>query len=162
MSAVSVFMTNAGIKRKISGILSVLTPSFGIMKLYNGKKYEQILIESQKAGYSTVYEYLEHLQETEAPIVYDNVNGLNRRNVYLGRTYRLTYKDVNGNNVTEIRKINTPLERKQLIDEALNYTSIKEDITKGRDLGSYDAFFNDNLSIYDLDSVISIFNFKKL
>ena len=162
VSAVSVFMTNAGIKRKISGILSVLTPSFGIMKLYNGKKYEQILIESQKAGYSTVYEYLEYLQETEAPIVYDNVNGLNRKNVYLGRTYRLTYKDVNGENVTELRKINTPLERKQLIDEAFNYTSIKEDITKGRDLGSYDAFFNDDLSIYDLDSVISIFNFKKL
>lgn len=162
VSAVSVFMTNAGIKRKVAGILSVLTPSFGIMKLYNGKKYEQILEESEVLGYETVQEYLEHLQQTEAPIVYDNVNGLNRRNLLLGRTYVCTKQDDQGNITQESFKIQTPLQRKQLLSIASNYTSIKEDIRQGRDLGSYDAIFNGDLSIYDLDSVLILFELKQI
>ena len=39
-STVTSFLTNAGIKQKIPGILSVLTPSHDIFKLYAGRKYE--------------------------------------------------------------------------------------------------------------------------
>lgn len=39
-SIISSYLTNAGIKQKIPGILSVLTPSHNIFKLYAGRKYE--------------------------------------------------------------------------------------------------------------------------
>ena len=39
-SIISSYLTNAGIKQKIPGILSVLTPSHEIFKLYAGRKYE--------------------------------------------------------------------------------------------------------------------------
>lgn len=39
-STVSSYLTNAGIKQKIPGILSVLTPSYNIFKIYDGKKLE--------------------------------------------------------------------------------------------------------------------------
>nr|DAU18092.1 MAG TPA: hypothetical protein [Bacteriophage sp.] len=39
-STVSAFLTRSGIKQKIPGVLSVLTPSHEIMKVYGGRKYE--------------------------------------------------------------------------------------------------------------------------
>lgn len=40
VSTIAVYLTNTGIKQKIPGILSVLTPSYGIFRLYANRKYE--------------------------------------------------------------------------------------------------------------------------
>lgn len=58
-SIISSYLTNAGIKQKIPGILSVLTPSHNIFKLYAGRKYESFTNPEQE---------LEELQKEEAPI----------------------------------------------------------------------------------------------
>ena len=41
LSTINSFLTNSGIKSKIPGILSVLTPSYKINRIYNGKKFEE-------------------------------------------------------------------------------------------------------------------------
>lgn len=58
-SIISSYLTNAGIKQKIPGILSVLTPSHNIFKLYAGRKYESFTNPQQE---------LEELQREEAPV----------------------------------------------------------------------------------------------
>ncbi len=58
-STVASYLTNAGIKQKIPGILSVLTPSHNIFKIYAGRKYESFTNPEQE---------LEELQKEEAPI----------------------------------------------------------------------------------------------
>lgn len=40
VSTIAVYLTNTGIKQKIPGILSVLTPSYGIFRMYANRKYE--------------------------------------------------------------------------------------------------------------------------
>lgn len=40
LSTIAVYLTNSGIKQKIQGVLSVLTPSHNIYKLYAGRKLE--------------------------------------------------------------------------------------------------------------------------
>lgn len=61
-STISSYLTNTGIKYKIPGLLSVLTPSYGIMKLYAGKKYE---------SFNNPTEELAELQKQQVP-VYDS------------------------------------------------------------------------------------------
>lgn len=58
-SIISSYLTNAGIKQKIPGILSVLTPSHNIFKLYAGRKYESFTNPEQE---------LAELQNEEAPV----------------------------------------------------------------------------------------------
>lgn len=59
LSIVSSYLTNSGIKQKIPGILSVLTPSHNIFKLYAGRKYESFTNPEQE---------LAELQSEEAPV----------------------------------------------------------------------------------------------
>jgi hypothetical protein len=61
-STISSYLTNTGIKYKIPGLLSVLTPSYEIMKLYAGKKYESFINPTEE---------LAELQKQQAP-VYDS------------------------------------------------------------------------------------------
>lgn len=61
-STVSSFLTRSGIKQKIPGVLSVLTPSHEIMKVYAGRKYE---------SFTNPKEELAELQKQQAP-VYDS------------------------------------------------------------------------------------------
>lgn len=58
-SIISSYLTNAGIKQKIPGILSVLTPSHNIFKLYAGRKYESFTDPERE---------LEELQKEQVPI----------------------------------------------------------------------------------------------
>lgn len=62
-SSISVFLTNTGIKQKIPGTLSVLTPSFELLKLYNGRKYESFTDPKKE---------LEQLQREQIPIYWDD------------------------------------------------------------------------------------------
>ena len=58
-SVISSYLTNTGIKQKIPGLLSVLTPSFNIYKLYAGRKYESFVNPEQE---------LNELQKQQIPI----------------------------------------------------------------------------------------------
>lgn len=93
-STVASYLTNTGIKQKIPGILSVLTPSFDIMKLYGGKKYEAYLNPKQE---------LADLQlEYDANPVFDANNPLtNISNLELGRTYKI-FKSVTPQDIKDL------------------------------------------------------------
>lgn len=62
LSAITSYLSKTGIKQKIPGILSVLTPSFEINKIYGGKKYE---------AYTNPIEELKQLQTKQIPIYSD-------------------------------------------------------------------------------------------
>lgn len=80
-SIISSYLTNTGIKAKIPGILSVLTPSYGIFKLWADKKYE---------AYKNPEQELAEIQATMLP-VYDNSDETTSiSNIELGRTYKVT------------------------------------------------------------------------
>lgn len=80
-SIISSYLTNAGIKQKIPGILSVLTPSHEIFKLYAGRKYESFTNPEQE---------LAELQARQAPVYDVNDETSNISNLELGRTYQIT------------------------------------------------------------------------
>lgn len=125
-STVSSYLTNAGIKQKIPGILSVLTPSYNIFKIYAGKKLE---------AYSNPREDLAIEQaKLDASPIFDVDNpATNISNIELGRTYKVTREviveipDADGNLVqttvpeTYFEHINTPVD----------YNNLKRDITLG-------------------------------
>lgn len=67
-SIIASYLTSNGIKQKISGILSVMTPSFETTKVWNGKKYEEYenpeaeLAEAQKyilPVYNSLFDFSE-------------------------------------------------------------------------------------------------------
>ncbi len=62
LSAITSYLSKTGIKQKIPGVLSVLTPSYNINKIYAGKKYE---------AYENPDEELEQIQTKQVP-VYDS------------------------------------------------------------------------------------------
>ena len=51
LSTINSFLTNSGIKSKIPGILSVLTPSYKINRIYNGKKFVSVLVNEGMVGH---------------------------------------------------------------------------------------------------------------
>lgn len=85
-SIISSYLTNAGIKQKIPGILSVLTPSHEIFKLYAGRKYESFtnpeqeleeLQNQQVPVYEGLYQYSPDMQEFAGmKIIYVQENSL--------------------------------------------------------------------------------------
>ena len=173
MSTVSVFLTNSGIKMKIPGILSVLTPSYNIMRTYRAPyydnqgnlkwkelKWEQV--ENNDLGISA-QEYLAEIQK-DAPYVFQIINGtpvFDFNNLVIGRTYLIDGKSV---------KLVTPKQRKQLKQDILSgkYSSVQEDITAGKELGNYDVWFKGtsngevetSYTLWDLDSVQALFELK--
>ena len=142
LSIVASYLTNAGIKQKIPGLLSVLTPSFGIMKLYNGHKREYYK------------EFDREIAEAQENIdsIYIKGTDLSISNLELGRYYIIDYVD----GTSEIKLIATPKDYKKLKDNLATVSRVTESLKEGRDLAAYNIHFNSDLGQYqlwDLDSV---------
>lgn len=172
LSTISVFLTKAGIKQKIPGVLAVLTPSHEVFKLYDGKKYESIL--NNPEGLSPE-EYLEELQKNAA-IVYrvfpDGKVYFSNHNLRLERSYITT----NNDNITEIHYLKTPKERADFKQRILNgeFKAVQEYVKEGRNLAAYDVLFKGNyidadgntqqeeFTLYDVDSIQNLFYIRDL
>lgn len=169
-STVSSYLTNSGIKQAIPGILSVLTPSYDIFKLYAGRKYESFTNPQQE---------LAEIQAQQVPVYDVNDTNSNISNLELGRTYIVTreytedIQDDNGNitSVTRVSElpqlIRTPNEYKKLKEEISQgiVTKVVEDVTAGRNLAGYNVRFNTNkgrFQIWDLDSASALFELNDL
>ena len=117
------------------GILCVLNPSFGIIKIYGDRKLESFSSQQE----------LENLQNTYLPI-FTVGNGTytgSLSSIDIGREYTVT---INGE--SSIRNITTPREyynlRKEIEQEIINGSeiSITKYIMDGRDLASYNVRFS--------------------
>lgn len=169
-STVSAFLTRSGIKQKIPGVLSVLTPSHEIMKVYGGRKYE---------SFTNPKEELEALQAQQVPVYDINNPDSDITNLELGRTYIVTsnvdseVEDADGNlqiapvPVTESRLIRTPKEYKQLKKDIQSgkVTQVVEDVRVGRNLAGYNVRFKTDkgsFQIWDLASASALFDVNEL
>lgn len=169
-STISAFLTRSGIKQKIPGVLSVLTPSHDIMKVYAGRKYE---------SFDNPKEELEALQAQQVPVYDINNPDSDITNLELGRTYLVTSKvdsevtDVDGNlqtisaPATESRLIRTPREYRQLKKDIQSgkVTQVVEDVRVGRNLAGYNVRFKTDkgsFQIWDLDSASTLFDVNEL
>ena len=169
-STISAFLTRSGIKQKIPGVLSVLTPSHDIMKVYAGRKYE---------SFDNPKEELEALQAQQVPVYDINNPDSDITNLELGRTYLVTSKvdsevtDVDGNlqtisvPATESILIRTPREYRQLKKDIQSgkVTQVVEDVRVGRNLAGYNVRFKTDkgsFQIWDLDSASTLFDVNEL
>ena len=169
-STISAFLTRSGIKQKIPGVLSVLTPSHDIMKVYAGRKYE---------SFDNPKEELEALQAQQVPVYDINNPDSDITNLELGRTYLVTskvdseVKDVDGNlqtisaPATESILIRTPREYRQLKKDIQSgkVTQVVEDVRVGRNLAGYNVRFKTDkgsFQIWDLDSASTLFDVNEL
>ena len=156
-STISVTLTNLGIKVKIPGILSVLTPSYRRFKLYGDYKLEHFYDKSE----------IEQLQFEK----YDSSPIQQVSDIEIGRTYKVIINN-NGINDIESYTIITPLDYYNFKEKIQSYItngsdfSIIEDITKGRELASYNTRFQDQsgkkYQLYDLDSCKLLFKLKEI
>lgn len=170
-SIISSYLTNAGIKQKIPGILSVLTPSHEIFKLYAGRKYESFANPEQE---------LAELQAQQVP-VYDSLDPkTNISNLELGREYFITeeimqdVQDADGNIVqapvpyTQSKLIRTPAEYQKLKQDIANgtVTRVVENVQAGRNLAGYNVRFSsdtgERFQLWDLDSASTLFELNEL
>lgn len=171
-STVASYLTNAGIKQKIPGILSVLTPSHNIFKLYAGRKYESFTNPEQE---------LEEVQAQQVPI-YDTTDPNSISNLELGRSYRITrlvpsefneqgeplYNPTEPNIETKVELIRTPSEYYKLKQEIAqgNVIQVVEDVTVGRDLAAYNVRFSisdgSRFQLWDLDSITALFEYNEI
>ena len=169
-STISAFLTRSGIKQKIPGVLSVLTPSHEIMKVYGGRKYE---------SFTNPKEELEALQLQQIPVYDINNPDSDVTNLELGRTYIVTsnveseVEDVDGNlqivsvPVTEPKLIRTPKEYRQLKKDIQSgkVTQVVEDVRVGRNLAGYNVRFKTDkgsFQIWDLTSASALFDVNEL
>ena len=171
-SIISSYLTNAGIKQKIPGILSVLTPSHNIFKLYAGRKYESFTNPEQE---------LAELQAQQIP-VYDGTDPNSISNLELGRSYRITrilptrldeqgqpfYDPTNPEINTTTELIRTPSEYRKLKQDIAdgNVIQVVEDVTVGRDLAAYNVRFSTTdghrFQLWDLDSASALFEINEI
>lgn len=169
-STVSTYINRTGIKLKIPGILCVLTPSYNIMKLYAGRKYE---------SFNNPEEELKQLQSQQMPIYNSDDPTTNIANVELGRTYFITYntkeyaQDENGilqeiiTQKTEPKLIRTPddyFKLKQDVRDGI-VTNVVENVIAGRDLAGYNVRFKTDkgqYQLWDLDSASNLFRLNEL
>lgn len=164
-SIISSYLTNAGIKQKIPGILSVLTPSHNIFKLYAGRKYESFTNPEQE---------LAELQAQQIP-VYDGTDPNTISNLELGREYFITRIapeiDAAGNQIgvkgdTQSELIRTPSEYHKLKQDILDgkIAQVVENVTVGRDLAAYNVRFSttdgSRFQLWDLDSAAALFEYN--
>jgi hypothetical protein len=112
-STIAVALTRGAIKIKVQGVLSVLCPSFGIVKLYNGKTLNSFDSDEQ---IQAEQEAFDALSESEL------VNDIGR--LKLGRTYKL----VKGDGSLELRNVVTQGDYYTLKQQIANgeYYSVKE------------------------------------
>ena len=135
-STIAVALTRGAIKIKVQGILSVLCPSFNVVKLYNEKTLSSFDSDEQ----------IQAEQETFDALEYNNlVNDIGR--LKLGRTYKLLKNDGS----LELRNVVTQGDYYTLKQQIANgeYSSVIEQFAPieelgfegGRELGSYNATF---------------------
>ena len=133
-STIAVALTRGAIKVKVQGILSVLCPSFGVVKLYNRKTLNSFDSDEQ---IQAEQEAFDALPESEL------INDIGR--LRLGRTYKLIKNDGS----LELRNVITQGDYYTLKQQIANgeYYSVKEQFAPmegfegGRELGSYNATF---------------------
>lgn len=135
-STIAVALTRGAIKIKVQGILSVLCPSFGVVKLYNGKTLNSFDSDKQIQAEQEKFDALEYNE------LIDDIGRLR-----LGRTYKLLKNDGS----LELRNIVTQGDYYALKQQIANgeYYSVKEQFAPmeelgfegGRELGSYNATF---------------------
>lgn len=169
-SAISVYLTRTGIKQEVPGLLSVLTPSYNIFKLYGDRKYESFTDPDKD---------LAELQEQQVPVYDENDPNTDITNLELGRWYYITenvldeIEDADGNMVqapvpiTQSKLIRTPQEYKEIKEKVKNgsITRIVENVIKGRDLAAFNVRFNTDkgrFQIWDLDSASALFDLNEL
>ena len=161
-STVTSFLTSSGIKQKIPGILSVLTPSHDVFKLYADRKFE---------SFNNFQAEIAELQAQQAP-VFDGTNPNTISNLELGRNYIVTRRTINEQGLLiESRKselIRTPTEYHKLREEVFNGTVINvvEDLSAGRNLAAYNVRFSTSdgqaFQLWDLDSAFGLFKLNEL
>ena len=120
-STIAVALTRGAIKIKVQGILSVLCPSFNIVKLYNGKTLSSFDSDEQ----------IQSEQETFDALEYNNlVNDIGR--LKLGRTYKLLKNDGS----LELRNVITQGDYYTLKQQIANgeYYSVKEQFAPVKDI----------------------------
>lgn len=178
-SAVSSYLTNSGIKQKIPGILSVLTPSFNIFKIYANRKLEAYKNPKKDLA-------IEQAKLDAIPIFDVDNPTTNISNIELGRTYKITreivteVEDADGNFVEVIvpktfyELINTPIDYRKLKEEisAGTVTRVVETVIDengnplGRNLASFNVRYKtadgQSFQLYDLDSVQASFRINEL
>lgn len=164
---IQVYMTKA-IKLKIPGQLNVLTPSYGLFKIYAGRTWAEI--ENNEHGL-LAEEELQRIFDEEIPELAIG-GGVSWADVRIGRQYCVQYADGR----VQFEKITTPRDlynlKSRLNNPLAGVVSFKEDITVGRDLGSYNVVFNadavdangavianseQRFQLYDLDAVQALF-----
>ena len=178
LSTINSYLTKTGIKQKIPGILSVLTPSFGVNKLHAGRKYE---------SFNNPEVELEELQKQQKPVFDINDAGTSISDIELGREYFITrtqdvdteIEDMEGNiSIAPVPTTTTESEPIMTIDQ---YDKLKQDIKdgivtrvtenviKGRDLAGYNVRYKGVLDgesyrfqLYDLDSYRTLFKLDQL
>ena len=161
-STVTSFLTNSGIKQKIPGLLSVLTPSHEVFKLYAGRKYE---------SFNNPEVELAELQSQQEPI-FDGTDPNTISNLELGRTYIVTRREMNEQGLLVEKRdnllIRTPTEYHKLRDDVFNGTVINvvENVTVGRNLAAYNVRFSTQdgqaFQLWDLDSAYGLFALNEL
>ena len=152
LSSVTSFLTKTGIKQKIPGLLSVLTPSYGIFKLYAGRKLE---------SFSNPEVELEEIQKTILPTYDINDPNTSISRIRLGRNYIIQYID----GTSETTFVNTAQDYWELVDNKPNIASITEDVRNGRDLASFNVRIiteNGEFQIWDLDSFRASYELEDL
>lgn len=161
VSIISTTFTNSGIKIKIPGILSVLTPSKGMFLLYGDRKLESFNTEEEILELQKSYDENPIISKSEG-IIKGHFS-----NLEMGRKYKVVVGEEH-----EIITLSTPIDYYDFVKKYKNIEqdfTISEYIVEGRDLGSYNVRFEgklndtveDRFQLYDLDSVRNLFIFKE-
>ena len=148
ISTISVNLTKNGIRLKVPGTLSVISPGYKVFRVYAGKKLEEF------KDFNTEIEALQQQQKA----VY-SVNDPNTffSNIELGRTYIVRYLD----GTQRLVELKVPTDYYKLRENLSNILDITESLREGRELASYNVRFKAvgpdgqirDYNIYDLDSV---------
>lgn len=176
ISTINSFLTNSGIKSKIPGILSVLTPGYKMNKLYAGKKYEQFQnpeqelqeLQNKKEANPEFDESqfalrLKSVEETDEEYYNYRKSEILKNNPFaslrFGTTYTIQFK--NGE-VIQL-ELNTIEKYQKLKSDVFsgNVSKFYENIKVGRELAPYNSRFEIyqdgeepiKAQLWDIDSI---------
>ena len=174
VSNLSVIMTKSGIKAKMNGILSVLCPTQGIVKTFSfvdstGIRQNLTLSQLEEMYGDDYNNIIDTLQDGQPVDLVDTSYDMTK--IEIGKKYRITLND--GSSVVvdvkfphKYRKVHGDQEvigyrtLKDLIKQG-HVTSIQEYIKDGKELGSINYKFTDNLGnkyqIWDIDYIQDLF-----
>lgn len=141
-SIITSIINKSGIKKKFSGLLAVMNPSYGIYKLYGDRPLSSFQNDEE----------ILRLQSEQ----YDNQPLTTHSELKIGRSYKFYNED----GTYEIVSINTPIDYWNNSDRFYNASKVVEYIVDGRDLACYDVRFRSggkSYNIWDLDIVKAIF-----